>query len=246
MWRELWYFICTTCRPHKSVTVRYAFPLVAIAAAFAGTLAAVVSEDVSYLDISADPATVRAGETVFITVTAGAHTPVNAIDVQLDFPEEQLEIKSIDTGESVITLWTEEPYAEDGTVYLRGGTFRQGFVGEHQIARIRANAIQSGSATVRVASAEFVAGDGTGSPVDLTDRDEGARIYVTNEDGTLVGNASVELLTDIDGSGGVDLADISVFMAAWFDEDTRFFDFNDDGDMNFRDFSIILADSFFN
>jgi len=224
-------------------TVRYAFPLMVITAMFMGA-ASVVTTDKSYISVETNPAIVNEGETFFIEVSAVAHIPVNAVDIILEFPKEQIEIISIDKGESVITLWTEEPYAKDGSVYLRGGTFGQGFIGEHLIAKVRARATESGVAYVTAGSVKFVAGDGEGTEVSVEDAGENkSKIYIANEDGSLVGVATVNIITDVDGDGDVDITDISSFMAAWFDR-SAIFDFNGDGKMNFRDFSILLADSF--
>ena len=223
----------------------FAFPVMLVTAIFAGA-ASIISVEQSYITIEMVPQTVKEGETFFITVKATAHTAVNAIDVVIQYPEHQIEVIGVDTGESVITLWTQAPYAENGSVYLRGGTFGQGFIGEHTIAKIRAKAIEAGSAYVTTDSVKFVAGDGEGTEVPVTDGSTNqAKIYISNEDGSIVGTASVKIITDVDGDGDVDITDISVFMSAWFNKST-IFDFNGDGRMTFRDFSIILADSFLN
>ena len=106
-------------------------------------------------------------------------------------------------------------------------------------------ATESGSARVSAGSAPFIAGDGKGTEVSVASGgNTETRIYIANEDGSLVGKAAVYIVTDIDGDGSVDLRDISSFMAAWFNK-SSVFDFNGDGRMTFRDFSILLADSFF-
>lgn len=225
-------------------TVRYAFPIVAITALFAG-LAAVSSQDSSYISINTTQSTVREGDRFTIDVKAFAHTPINAVDIVLDYPENQMTIEGIDTGTSVITLWTEDPYARDGKIHLRGGVFQKGFLGEHQIARIRAKAIATGLAYVAVDNVSLIAGDGKGTEVRSEQVAENqTRIYVEAADGSIVGTATISIVTDIDGDGSVGLADISAFMSAWFTRG-KLFDFNGDGRMTFRDFSILLSDSFF-
>jgi hypothetical protein len=130
-------------------------------------------------------------------------------------------------------------------VYLRGGVFQKGFLGEHTIARIRGRATESGVAYVGLKSASLVAGDGKGTTVEVERISETqTRIYVGAEDGTLEGGALVSIVTDLDGDGSVGLSDISAFMAAWFSK-AKTFDFNGDGRMTIKDFSILLADSFF-
>ncbi len=246
MFKTLWKIFFPKYTGKQFDTVRYAFPLVIITALFA-SLASVVSENSSYVTIRTDTESVVQDETFFVDVTVTAHVPVNAIDLVIAYPEDQITVESIDTGTSVITLWTEEPYTKDGNIYLRGGTFRKGFIGEHTIARIRAKAIESGEARILIENTQLVAGDGLGTVVPVTEDTNynEARIFVTADDtGVISGKAAISVITDTDGDGDVDLADISAFMSAWFTKKSLY-DFNGDGKMTFRDFSILLADSFF-
>jgi len=139
--------------------------------------------------------------------------------------------------------------AENGTVFLRGGTFRRGFVGEHLIATVNAVATDSGVADIEITEYLLVAGDGTGNVVDVDqDNITDSTVFIADESGSfeeaeLSGRIAITINTDVDSDGEVDLVDVSRFMAAWFDRDI-IYDFNSDGTMSFADFSIILADSF--
>lgn len=227
---------------HK--TVRYAFSFMFMILLSAG-LAAVLSSNSSYVKIGTSKESVAREEVFYIDVSAYAHVPINAVDIVLDYSENTMKILSIDTGTSVITLWTQDPYADSGKIFLRGGTFRQGFIGEHTIARIKAQAIKTGSAKVLVEGTQFIAGDGDGTVVDTTSDGTIVISVSGSEDGVLSVEASVGVVTDTDGDGDVDLSDISIFMTAWLRKD-KTFDFNGDGRMTFIDFSILLAESFFN
>jgi len=239
-------------RPNNSRTVRYAFPLLfAVAALLSATV--IDSETQSFIHIESSASSVKAGEIFSIGVYVSAHTPINAIDISLDFPDEQVEVTGIDVGESVITLWTVDPYVEGNAVILRGGTFRKGFKGDHLIATVNAKAKTSGLATFEVSDILLLAGDGSGSEVEVSSNgEETAHLYVANEDGTFSTPAdasgaegvTLRIVTDIDGDGKVSLADVSRFMAAWSSK-AEVFDFSGDGRMTFRDFGIILADAFF-
>ena len=225
-------------------TIRYTFHIVVLSTIIAG-IAAVSSQNASYITIVPSTETVTEDEQFTIDIVATVHVPVNAIDLTIGYPENRIVVESIDTGVSVITLWTQEPYTKDGNIYLSGGTFRKGFIGEHTIARIKARAIESGNVHIFVKDTQLVAGDGQGTEVKVTnDSDKNqANIVVMNSEGDIEGVAEVNIVTDTDGDGDVDLADISAFMAAWFSRGSMF-DFNSDGRMTFRDFSILLADSF--
>ncbi len=237
---------------HRSRTVRYAFPMLFIVATFLGANV-INSNTESFIHIEASDTSIKAGDAFTIDVFVSAHTPVNAVDISLDFPKEQIEITGIDVGQSVITLWTEEPYVENNSVILRGGTFRKGFKGDHLIATIKAQAKTSGIASFEIADVVLLAGDGTGSSVAVSNSGkESAKLYIAKEDGTFTlptasgieGSVTLRIVTDIDGDGVVSLVDVSRFMSAWT-AGTTIYDFSGDGRMTFKDFAIILADSFF-
>lgn len=243
-------------RRHKSRTVRYAFPLLFLASALLAANA-IDTQNESYVYIQSDASSVQENDTFEIRVFAYANEPVNAVDIQLAFPPDQVEVTGIDIGQSVITLWTEEPYIENGsTVVLRGGTFRKGFKGEHLIAVINARAKESGLASFEVTDSTFLAGDGTGAEVTVgSSGREKTKLVIANADGSysavapagqesgLEASVTVRIVPDIDGDGQVTLADISRFITAWRNK-TEIYDFSGDGEMTFRDFAIILAKSF--
>lgn len=243
--KRILYTFCVACRPHTSRTVRVAFPLLLISIGLLGA-STIVSEDSSYLMLNPSVNTLKEGEPFSIDVHVFAHEPINAIDITIAYPKEQVDVTAIDTGQSVITLWTEDPYIEDNTAHLRGGTFRKGFLGDHFIARIDAVAKQSGIANISAESVKLLAGDGAGTEIELSENagQNNVQIRIANENGEIRGDVSVvRVLTDIDGDGVVNLKDISMFMAAWFSRDVLY-DFSGDNSMTFKDFSIILAESF--
>lgn len=244
---QIFYRVCTTCRPNKSATVRFAFPMAFVVVA-ALSVAAVITETESYVRLESSTANIKKGEIFWINVYAFAHTPVNAVDISLSFPQSKVEVTGIDTGESVLTLWTQKPYIENGAVILRGGTFRRGFVGEHLIATINMRGKATGVASFDTTGIKFLAGDGTGAEVEVENTNNPVNLYIYNQDteiGGIAADASFEVITDIDGDGEVTLKDVSMFMSAWFGGKSLRFDFNHDGKVSFSDFSIILADSFF-
>jgi hypothetical protein len=209
-------------------------------------MAAVITKDGTYIKIVTPTTGIEAGSSFPVDVYVYATTPVNAIDISVSFPSDQVEILGIDKGESVITLWTEDPFVANSTVVLRGGTYKRGFVGEHKIATINAKALTTGKAEFITREAKILAGDGKGTEIatDLSRSKVVATITNPGDGGvTVQGDGSIVIITDIDGDGSVSLRDISSFMASWTSKDT-IYDFNGDGSMTFRDFSIILADFF--
>lgn len=239
------YRLLVMYRPHHNSTVRLAFPLVAFSVLFFGA-ASILSTTESYVVLEPSTNTIKEGEQFSVDVLIYAHEPVNAIDLAIAYPNSQAEITGIDAGESVITLWTKDPYIKDNTVYLQGGTYRRGFIGEHFVARIDAVAKKSGVAKIEAENIRLLAGDGSGSEVSVANEEgNSVQIRITNEAGEVAGEIKViRILTDIDGDGEVSMNDVFTFMDAWSHQRVVY-DFSGDGKMTFRDFAIILSDSFF-
>lgn len=228
-------------------TVRYMFP---IAIGFVALLGAQLmsATETSYIRLEIDKQAVKTNERFSVDVFAYAHVPVNAVDVTLQFDGNKFEVIAVDRGQSVLTIWTEDPIVTKNNVVLRGGTFRRGFIGEHKIATIDLTAKGTGSTQLNIDDVLLLAGDGQGTPVTTSvSNDSTLNLYVYDDNTNLADinvNVSVSLVTDLDGDGKVTLKDISVFMADWT-RNRRVHDFNNDGRMTFIDFSIILADFFF-
>ena len=230
----------------SSGTVRYMFPAMIGIAALMGA-AVITSDEFSYIRLSTSQTAIAENDRFAIDVYAFAHEPVNAVDITLQFEPDSVEVLEVDRGQSVITIWTQDPIIENDKVILRGGTFRRGFIGEHKIATVELKAIKLGNNTLKAEDVILLAGDGLGTPVSTNDAGNSmVNLYVydkdTNPDGIDV-NIEVRIVTDIDGDGEVTLKDISAFMASWSKRDFAY-DFNGDGRMTFRDFSILLGDFF--
>jgi len=244
LWKKI-----TNLRPHSSAgTVQYMFPLFIGVAAILG--ASLISAEQSYIKLVPSKTAVMKGDNFSIKVYASAHVPVNAIDVNIDFSPGTVEVISVDKGQSVLTIWTKEPEVKGNTISLSGGTFRKGFVGEHLIATIKLKATTQGKTEFLIKNANLLAGDGKGTPVlvSITESSSKASFYIYDQSEDLSkisANVGIIINTDIDGDGKVTLKDISSFMAAWNSESATY-DFNNDGRMNFIDFSIILSTSFLN
>ena len=149
-------------------TVRYMFPL-AIGFAVVLGAQAITSTESSYIRIETDKQAVETGDRFTVDVFAYAHVPVNAVDVTLRFNGERVEVLEVDRGQSVLTIWTEDPIVTSESVTLRGGTFRKGFLGEHKIASIDLKAKNTGNSEFVTSDVLLLAGDGLGTPVSTSD-----------------------------------------------------------------------------
>ena len=236
-----------TGQKNRQGTVRFMFPALISFAVILGA-AVISSSESSYIRLQTSQTTIEEGGRFTVIVYANAHVPVNAVDVTLQFDNKAVEVLEVDRGQSVITIWAQDPVVENGKVVLRGGTYRKGFIGEHQIASIDLKAKQSGLSNVSATNIMLLAGDGQGSPVSVkNDQNTSVNLYIYDENSTpenIGVNVKINIVTDIDGDGKVTLRDVRAFMAAWSTRD-QIFDFNGDGRMTFKDFSIILSDMFF-
>jgi hypothetical protein len=230
----------------KGRTVKTMFSLLSIALLLGA--AAISGNTASYIRLQTDKTSVKAGDHFMLDVYAYASVPVNAIDVTLKFKEGTVDVVGIDKGQSVLTIWTQEPKVEKDKVVISGGTFRNGFVGEHKIITLDLVAKQTGQSTFSASDVQLLAGDGKGTPVKTAESDASSvSFYVYDEKSAdpskIAINVSVGIVSDIDGDGKVSLKDVSSFMGAWANS-SHIYDFNGDGKMTFGDFSIILADVF--
>jgi archaellum component FlaF (FlaF/FlaG flagellin family) len=246
--QRLRHFISSyTSRKERSRTVRFMFPTV-LSVTVIVSAAVLSGGDVSYVRIETANNVIEAGTRFTVDVYAYAHVPVNAVDVTLRFDAKAVEVLGINRGQSVLTIWTQDPVIENDKVVLRGGTFRKGFVDEHKIASIELKAKQTGQSSFKATDVVLLAGDGAGTPVSVAEAmNSMVNLYIYDENTSpeSIGvDVNVKIVSDIDGDGKVTLKDVSVFMAAWHNKD-KFYDFNGDGRMTFRDFSIILANFFF-
>lgn len=230
----------------RTVRVMFSFSLLSILLLLGAS--AITSKEASYIRLEADKDLVMAGERFSLDIYAYAHVPVNAVDVTLRFEQGSVEVLSVDRGQSVLTIWTEDPVVEKDKVTLRGGTFRNGFIGEHKIATIDLVAKKTGESEFLATNISLLAGDGKGTPVAVAESNNSKLnlyIYDENETPENIGvNVAVSVVTDVDGDGNVTLKDVSSFMGAW-SSGGKIYDFNGDGKMSFKDFSIILSDAFF-
>ena len=251
-YKRLLFKICVMCRPHQRGPVKRFFSLGMVAALLtAGTFAFLQqSSSQNQISITSDSSVVIVGEPFFIDVKVMAADDINAVELEIAYPDNRLNIDSLRDGESVLSIWTDDPVAEGGKILLRGGTFRRGFSGKHRIIRMRGTALQPGQIELSFADATLVQGDGEGSRIrsqNITLNDLSIRAVsqadVTSDELSEIVRHPDSLKTDLTGDGRVTMSDISIFLAAWGRND-RVYDFSGDGRMTFRDFSIILADFF--
>jgi len=223
--------------PKKQSTIRYTFSLLFLLASVTGFASVILSGGHT---VRLEPSSrVVVGETFEINVYANAKSPVNAVNIQVHLPENQFELLGVNRGESVLTLWTSDPYIKEGVVYLEGGTYRKGFIGEHKVATLLVRSRHDGKNSIQIKTASFYAGDGSGVEYGVSGLGAiDVVAYAADSEKTDV--AHYTKLADLNNDGKISLTDISIFMTAWSSKD-RIIDFDNDGKMTFTDFSIMLS-----
>ncbi|MEL6802544.1 MAG: hypothetical protein AAFO91_02025, partial [Bacteroidota bacterium] len=219
----------------RSKTVRYSFPLLFASLSLLGATL-IVPDDASYIRLNTNTEVVGVAEEFAVDVYVGAHIPVNAINVTVQFSQELVDVVRVDTTDSVITLWTKEPYVENNNVVFSGGTYRDGFLGEHLIGTVYFTSKGEGGVEFMADEISLLAGDGSGSTVST---DESVSDSLT----VLIESITIATTVDIDEDGVVDLGDVLTFIEAWRSGKTTY-DFSGDNEMSFRDFGILLSRSF--
>jgi hypothetical protein len=148
----------------KSYIIRCTSALVFLGVVF-------VAEDVyaARLFFVSPQETVFTGDIVRVSLYADTEgEAINAGDVTVTYTGDTLEALSVERGGSFFTLWTEEPYADTGTVRFSGGT-PIGFTGDSGlIGTVTFRAAKAGEAEISTnPSSLLVKHDGYGTPAAL-------------------------------------------------------------------------------
>ncbi len=120
------------------------------------------------LNVSADPSSIAVGDTATFTVTIDTEgVPINAAEATIRYPQDLLEISSIDSSDSLFNFWVQEPsFSNDtGTITFLGGA-TNGYDGATlRLFRIHGKAKAEGSGDMLITSGKITASDGDGTNV---------------------------------------------------------------------------------
>ncbi len=237
MFERLYAYVRKKLTERRPYTIRFTFTfLLTIAAMF--SMANIVSREQAGITLAPRADMVRVGDTFIVDVFAEVFEPVNAVRIDVKFDNRLLELVSLNKSQSVLTLWTEEPFLNGNTIVIEGGTYRRGFVGRHQLTALEFRVLEAGTAAFEATHVRLFAGDGTGRTITPTVTD-GVRITTRSESDAI----DLTPISKIDIAGIITLREVSIFMADWRNR-AVVHDFNNDGVMDFRDFSILLSKLF--
>lgn len=145
----------------------------------------------SEIRLDASKVEIETGEQFIITVMMYADEPVNAIEGQLVFVPDTLEVKEIRDGNSSVNLWIEKPRLESTDIIVFSGITPGGFNGvNNRLFSVVFEAKQDGTAFIALEKVKALRNDGLGTEESLTILD--VRVVVKRGDS----NTRREILED--------------------------------------------------
>ncbi len=151
--------------PHIFAAFFYA--LVVSLAVFAMSTSVVYADDSLILSPSSGTYNLDNSFSVQVVVSSAAQS-INAVSGLINFPTDKLQVSSVSTTGSVVTLWVTQPTFSNaaGTVSFEGIIPNPGFQGpDAVVATINFKVIAGGSAPVSFSSASVLANDGQGTNI---------------------------------------------------------------------------------
>lgn len=129
------------------------------------------------------------GDTFLVDLRIDTEECINAFDVKFNFAKDLVAVKDVSLGESIITLWLEEPKIGQGTISFSGG-IPGGYCGiisgdpgrTNLLARIIFKSLNLGTVEINFnPESQVLLNDGLATKADLTLRDTSFRIVQTGE-----------------------------------------------------------------
>jgi hypothetical protein len=94
---------------------------------------------------------------------------INAVEVNLEFPQDILEVKNFSKGNSILCLWAKEPSFSNGLLSFSGGIPGGYYGSDGLLGKIAFRVISCGFAEVVFQdNSQALLNDGKGTPVELT------------------------------------------------------------------------------
>ena len=141
--------------------------------------------------LDAHKAEINSGEQFLVDIIIHSEESLNAVEGRLVFPADQLIVKEIRDGNSVINFWVEKPRLESSGVILFSGITPGGFSGaNNSIFSVVFEAKNTGIASVALQNTKALKNDGLGTETALLTRDTAVSIKSGDS------NVPKETLTD--------------------------------------------------
>ena len=182
--------------------------------------------------ISSSPFLVS-GEKVTIEVIADIKTPSNAIAGSIGIPKNIFTLDSIDTKQSIIDIWAEQPSLDSEGLHINfagGITSQNGFSGKGTLFTFTGTVHETGKGKIAIEHGEVLARDGNGTPL----------VFKTVET-TLYTRDKALPSPDINADGVITVQDMSIIYLSTFRSYNKVYDLNNDGRVNWKDVLVVTT-----
>lgn len=188
------------------------------------------------------------GESDLLMLHLNTPTAVNAVGAIITYPPELLDIRLIDTSDSFVDLWVQEPLlkADSGEVHLSGGTLQKdGLSGDGMLLVLDVEAKKTGDAEITIKNSEVIAHDGAGTVLkhEVTPFTYHITAQATGGGGGSGAPAASLPTRDLNADGTVNIVDVSILLVRLFGQYDARYDLDADGALGLSDLSILLANA---
>lgn len=122
--------------------------------------------------LDAHKAEINSGEQFLVDIIIHSEESLNAVEGRLVFPADQLIVREIRDGNSVINFWVEKPHIETPGIILFSGITPGGFSGANNtIFSVVFEAKNTGIASIALQNTKALKNDGLGTETALLTRD---------------------------------------------------------------------------
>ncbi len=180
----------------------------------------------------------KPGDLIAVSVLLDStKSAINAMEGEIVFPTDKLEVKSISTKNSIDTFWIPvNPYfsTTTNTIIFAGGLPTPGFLGiAGNILTIVFRAKAAGSVELSLINTLVLANDGLGTTITVPNQLASFSIVTP-----AIISYPIE---DINRDGKVNMSDLSILIGNWGTSRNKDVDLNADGVVNSQDLSILLS-----
>jgi hypothetical protein len=142
--------------------ITYFIPVVPIVLFLFGLPA--IASAATFLHFEAPTGTIAAGSVFAIHATIDADQSVNAYDLTIAY-HGPVQVRAVDDAHSIVTVWQNQPTAQNGTIALRGGSLAPFSGSGGELATIYISAEASGTATFSFINSFVYAANGQGTTI---------------------------------------------------------------------------------
>lgn len=160
--------------------MKFKFLLMSIIVIVGGMQSTWAAQPRVYIESNAN--TVIPGNDITIRILIDTETPINALELKLAYPVDLLQAKSLNDGQSIVSLWqTRDWQSKKGEIIITGGMPRAFAGTKGEIAKFTFNTIKEGLPSISIPSGVVYYADGKGTRIEATTAKFSFSIKKTNQ-----------------------------------------------------------------